>query len=37
MAGDWEVNAPWRVKKRQEKAAKELDADTQADVSAVVE
>ncbi len=19
MAGDWEVNAPWRVKKRQEK------------------
>jgi RNA-splicing ligase RtcB len=37
MAGDWEVNAPWRVKKRQEKAAKAADCDTQADTSASVE
>jgi len=37
MAGDWEKNAPWRVKKQQKKAAKELDGDTQADVPAAVE
>jgi RNA-splicing ligase RtcB len=35
MAGDWEVNAPWRVKKRQAKAAKAADCDTQADTSAL--
>jgi tRNA-splicing ligase RtcB len=37
MAGDWEKNAPWRIKKRQEKAAKELDSDGQADLSAVAD
>ena len=37
MAGDWEKNAPWRVKKRQEKAAKALPDDTQTDVSALVD
>jgi tRNA-splicing ligase RtcB len=37
MAGDWEVNAPWRVKKRQAKVAKATDSDTQADTSALTE
>jgi len=36
MAGDWEVNAPWRIKKRQEKATKALPDDSQTDTSAVV-
>jgi tRNA-splicing ligase RtcB len=36
MAGDWEKHAPWRVKK-QEKAAKAAQTDSQADTSALLE